>query len=78
MRPKQFDEMIVSFETPERIALWENELGVPYSVLQSAVRNAGPLLNDVREELGLARIYIFPRDDRMMQRMLANGAIQRG
>lgn len=77
MRPKQFDE-IVSFETPERIALWENELGAPFSVLQSAVRNVGPLLNDVREELGLARIYIFPRDDRVMQRMLANGAIQRG
>ena len=32
---------------------------------------------DIQEELGLARVYFFPRDEHIMQRYLNNGLIQR-
>jgi hypothetical protein len=70
--------MIVDIATPERASLWMHELGVSLPTLQLALRRAGPLLNDLREELGMARVYVFPRDDKVMQRMVANGIIQRG
>jgi hypothetical protein len=38
---------------------------------------AGSRFNDIREELGMARLYIFPRDDRVMQRFLQNGLLER-
>lgn len=49
------------------------ELGVSLPALKLALHKAGPVLNDIRAELGLARVHIFPRDDRVMQQMLAHG-----
>jgi hypothetical protein len=75
MRPRFYDHILVALDTPEQAALWTSELGVSLPRLKLALHFAGPVLNDVRAELGLARIYIFPRDHRVMQRMLAHGAI---
>jgi hypothetical protein len=77
MRPKLFDDMIVTMDTPEHARLWMAELGVSLPTLQLALNRVGNRLNDVREELGMARLYIFPRDDRVMQRFLSNGLIQK-
>jgi hypothetical protein len=77
MTPKMFDHIIVDADTPERARIWTQELGVSLPALQLALHRAGPLLNDIRQELGMARVYIFPRDDRVMQRFLNNGLIQR-
>jgi hypothetical protein len=78
MRSTEFDDMLVTLETPEQAAFWVNEFGVSLPTLMLALHKVGPRLNDVREELGLARIYVFPRDTTIMQRMLANGILQRG
>jgi hypothetical protein len=75
MRPRFYDHILVSLDTPEQAALWTSELGVSLATLKLALHNAGPVLNDIRAELGLARIYIFPRDDRVMQRILSHSAI---
>jgi hypothetical protein len=77
MRPKLFDHLIVDVDTPEHARLWTQELGVSLPRLQLALHRVGPLLNDIREELGMARIYFFPRDEHVMQRFLNNGLIQR-
>ena len=77
VRPKFFDQMIVDTGTAERALLWTQELGVTLPALEIALHRAGPLLNDVREELGMARLYIFPRDDKVMERLIANGMVQR-
>jgi hypothetical protein len=61
MRPKLFDDMIVSLGTPEHVALWVNEFGVPYEAIRAAIQKVGPRFNDIRDELGMARVYIFPR-----------------
>jgi preprotein translocase subunit SecD len=61
-RPKVFDHMIVDIATPERASFWTRELGVSLPSLLVALHRVGPLLNDVREELGMARVYIYPRD----------------
>ena len=73
MRRYFFDHILVTLDTPEQAGLWMKELGVSLPVLKLALRKAGPVLNDIRAELGLARVYVFPRDDRVMQRMLAHG-----
>jgi len=76
MRPKFFDDMIVSLETPEQVRLWTTQFGVSVSDLELAMARAGNRFNDIREELGLARIYFFPRDDRVMKRCVDNGVIK--
>jgi hypothetical protein len=68
MRPKFFDHIVVALDTPEQQKLWMEELGVSAPTLDRVVKKAGPFLNDVRAELGLARIYLFPRDDLTLQR----------
>ena len=77
MRPKLFDDMIVSLDTPEQMQLWTNTFDVSLPGLQLAMSKAGSRFNDIREELGLARFYFFPRDDRVMQRFLDNGLLER-
>jgi hypothetical protein len=68
---------LLDIDTPENERLWTSELGVSMPALQLALYRFGPRLNDLREELGMARVYIFPRDDRAMQRFLDNGLIER-
>ena len=77
MRPKLFDHMIVSLDTPEQIQLWTKTFDVSLPGLQLAMSKAGSRFNDIREELGMARLYIFPRDDRVMQRFVENGLLER-
>ena len=77
MRPKFFDHMIVDIATPERANFWTRELGVSLPSLLVALHRVGPLLNDVREELGMARVYFYPRNQKVMERLLANGTIDR-
>ena len=77
MKPKLFDHIIVGLDTPEKAKFWQDELGVSLPTLQVALHRAGPLLNDIREELGMARIYIFPRDHVVMERFITIGLMQR-
>ena len=70
--------MIVDIATPERASFWTRELGVSLPSLLVALHRVGPLLNDVREELGMARVYIYPRDEKVMERLVTNGTIKRG
>jgi hypothetical protein len=76
MRPKFFDHLIVSLDTPELIQLWTNEFDVSVPGLQFAMSKAGNRYNDIRQQLGLARLYIFPRDERVMQRFVQHGLLQ--
>jgi hypothetical protein len=63
MGPNLYDDMRVSIETPEQAAMWVNELGISIPTLMLVLKKVGPRLNDVREELGMAWVYIFPRDE---------------
>ena len=76
MRPEFFDDMIVTLETPDEVKLWTGQFGVSLPSLQVAIHKAGNRFNDIREQLGLARIHIFPRDDRLMQRLMDRGLLQ--
>lgn len=77
MKPKFLDHLIVDLDTPEEAKLWQDELGVSLPALRVAMYRVGPRLNDIREELGMARIYIFPRDHVVMERFITNGLLQR-
>jgi hypothetical protein len=64
MLPKLYSQIKVSIESPKERLLWANELGVSEKDLCLAVLNVGDRLNDVRAELGLAQILIFPSAQR--------------
>ena len=74
MTPRFYDHILVTLDNPDEEALWTTDLGVSLPTLKLALHAAGPILNNVRAELGLARIYIFPRDDLVMQRIMTHGA----
>ena len=76
MRPKFFNDMIVSLDTPELVRLWTKEFDVSLPGLQLAIAKAGNRFNDIREHLGLARLYFFPRDERV-QRFMQNDLLSR-
>ena len=71
MRSHVLDHVIVSVETPEQAGLWTAEFDVSLPLLELAIDRAGNRFNDIRE--GMARLYFFPRDDRMNQRFLHSG-----
>jgi hypothetical protein len=73
MRSHVLDHVIVSVETPERARLWTAEFDISLPSLELAIDRAGNRFSDIREELGMARIYFFPRDDRTNQRLLQRG-----
>jgi hypothetical protein len=77
MRPKLFDDMIVSLDTPEQVQLWTKEFDVSLPGLQLAMSKAGNRFNDIREQLGMARLYFFPRNDSVMHRLAENGPLER-
>lgn len=60
MSPELYSQIEVGTESMEDRLFWANELGVTEEVFCNAVLKAGRRLNDVRAELGLARILIFP------------------
>ena len=43
-------------ESPEAIRFWSSTLEVKEDKLRSAVRKAGPLLEDVKQELGIGGV----------------------
>lgn len=77
MRPDLLDDVLVTVDTPEQAAMWMNEFGVSLPTLMLVLHKVGPRYNHVREELGMARVYLFPRTEVVMQRMIANGTLQR-
>ena len=73
MRSNLLDDVIVDVDTPGDVQLWTTEFGISLPLLEAAIARAGNRFNDIREELGLARLYFFPRDDRVNQRFLQRG-----
>ena len=68
MSPKLYDHIEVDIESPTARLFWTNELDVSEKDLRLAVLKAGCRLNDVRAELGLAQILIFPSAPRDARR----------
>ena len=77
MRPTLFEDMIVSLDTPEAAKLWTAQFNVSLAGLQLAIAKAGNRFNDIREELGMARLYFFPRDEHVMRRFVEHGLLQK-
>ena len=59
-----YNQIEVSIESLTERMFWADELGVSEKDLCLAVLKVGGRLNDVRAELGLAQILIFPSTQR--------------